>query len=246
MVDIYERAGKAAEISTDIAVKGAGAAVGAIGASIAGGILERGIIGAVTPTSTSMTKFLGWVTNNVPKGLISYGAYAYKPREGTTQGDFVEGVSYGAAADVVFDSVGRAMKGGVPSSMSLASPIMEALGLEQHPDFNAVADRMNAILSQNSSLKRRIVEMGGDYLDLETPPPGARERAYEFTQPPGGYPGSSGRERAYEFTEPPVPGVVQEKRPIERRYQFTTPKGKVITGHITDQRVLADAFGFKV
>lgn len=243
MVEIYERAGEAAEVSADIAVKGAGVAVGAIGASIVGGILERGIIGQTTQASTAMKKLGAWAINNVPKGLISYGVHVYNPKRGMAEkgitGDFIDGVSYGAAADVALDTLGRALNKGAPVTTTIASPVMEAAGLEKHPDYNVVADRMNTLLAENSTLRRKVMES-----DLETPPVKNREKGFQF-MPDGGYPGSGGLERKYEFTEP-IPGVVKEKRPAEKQFQFTTPNGKVVSGSVTDSKVLTSGFGFIV
>lgn len=251
MVDIYEKAGKVAAATTDIAVKGTGVGVGAVLGSALGGVAERGIIGNVTKASSSMTKFLGWGINNGFKGVLAYAAHEMNPEKALAEkgvtGDFVDGASYGFAGSIILDTIARGLSGWVPPTVTSASPIMEKLGLEQHPDYNAISERIHSLLMENSSLKQQIganaAQNAGGY-GLETPPTGIRERRYEFT-PGDGYPGSGGREREYEFTEPGVPGVVKEKRGTEKQFQFTAG-GKVITGSVTDANVLQKGFGFIV
>lgn len=239
MVDIYERAGKAAEATADIAVKGIGAAVGALGASLLGGVIERGVFGQITPASTNMRKAGAYLLNNGVKGVGSYLVHEYNPKKGAgVSGDFIDGISYGAAADIAFDSLGRYRNHWAPGVTTLA----KAAGGEQAPDYNAITDRMHQLLMENTALKQQMASGGVN--TMITPPSRPLERGYQFT--PGGYPGPSGAERAYNFTEPPVPGVVKEKRATEKEFQFTTPNGKVITGRVTDQNVLASGFGFIV
>lgn len=258
MVDIYERAGKAAEATADVAVKGVGVATGAICFSIIGGILERGVLGKITPDSTNMKKLGAWTLNNVPKAVGSYIVHEYNPRKGGgAAGDFIDGVSYGGAADIVFDTIGRAKNKWAPGVTTLAAVAIA----ENQPDYNAITQRMHQLLMENTSLKQQIsmggqiaqenaalkqhmAGMQGEINRMIVPPNRPLERGYQFTQP--GYPGSSGLEREYQFTEPPVPGVVKEKRPAEKQFQFTTPNGKIITGSVTDQNVLSSGFGFIV
>lgn len=254
MVDIYERAGKAATATADIAVKGAGTVVGAIGASLLGGVLERGVLGQVTPTSTNMKKLGGYALNNGIKAIGSYVAHEYNPKKGMgAAGDFIDGVSYGAAADIGFDTLGRARNKWAPGVTTLAS----VSGIEKQPDYNAITEKMHQLLMENTALKQQAAmgarpdvgarsAMGAGIRQMITPPHRPLERGYQFTQPEGGYPGSSGLERQYEFTEAPVPGVVKEKRSAEKQFQFTTPNGKVVTGSVTDDNVLKSGFGFIV
>lgn len=241
MVDIYERAGRAAEATADIAVKGIGAAAGAIGASLLGKVVERGVLGQITPASTNMRKIGGYLLNNGVKGVGSYLVHEYNPKKGTgAVGDFIDGISYGAAADIAFDTLGRYRNKWAPGVTTLAA----AAGAENGPDYNAITQRMHQLLMENTALKQQMAT-GEGMNRMITPPNRPMERGYQFT-PGGGYPGSGGLEREYNFTEPPVPGVVKEKRPTEKEFQFTTPTGQVISGRVTDQSVLASGFGFIV
>lgn len=277
MVDIYERAGKTAEATADIIVKGAGAATGAIVASLVGGVIERGVLGQVTPTSTNMRKLGAYLLNNAPKGLGAYIAHEYNPSKGKgAVGDFIDGTSYGAAADIVFDTLGRARNKWAPGVTTLATAA--GINNENQPDYNAITEKMHQLLMDNATLKQQVamgsqisqenaalkqqIAMGSQMAQhaavgspgavhrMITPPNRPLERGYQFTQPsegqPGGYPGSSGIERQFEFTEPPVPGVVKERRPVEKQFQFTTPSGKVLSGSATDINVLSNGFGFIV
>lgn len=218
MVDIYDRAGKAAEVGTDLFVKGAGVAGGLIGGKFLGDTVEQAVTTPVTEVSSMTDKFIAWLSNNLPKGVGAYVLSQYGHTSSEMVNKALEGVTYGLAGSVAVDTYSRAANKGVPTLILNGSP--------------AANQRIQALLQENASLKQSLQRVSSQkpasvrIERVEGPPSAPLQRQYEFT------PGASG-----------VPGVVYEKRPLERQYEFTgAPAGK----SVTSKEVLISGFGFDV
>lgn len=190
--------GAAAEIA-DIGIKGTGAATGLIVGKYLGKTLENLVVKPVTPTSPLSDKFLGFVVNNVPKGIGAYLTTKVKTASEPTNA-FVAGIGYGFAADIVVDTIARATNQFAPTPFLGGSPAAE--------------QRIQALLKENSEMKQSLQRLGVKPPVVRIEPVLKSEVAAPVKE----------REAKYQFAE-----IEKERKPAEERYQFAGPSGKDIT-----------------
>jgi len=189
-----------ADLGIDLALGGAGVAVGLFSAKYIGETVESIVTKEdVTAESTLSEKAIAWAANNVPKGVVAYLATVYK--SGNDEIDKVIGsITYGLAGSIAVDTYARSVNSGVPTMMLGNSASNKTLSLER----------------ENNALKAAVKRLGQNQhrqpqIQAQThvaQPKRKIDEQFGFTQP------KRKMDEQFGFTDRTV------KRPIDETFGF--------------------------
>jgi len=186
----------------DLSVIGIGTGAGLIAATEIGKYVEESVIEPITENSSTADKVLGWLLNNVPKGIAAY--LLSQMDMGGSPDDVLSrlqtGLIYGFAGDIALDTYHRIRNQGVPppSALSLSGKTKSTI---------------QNLTRENAILRSKLEKLSNDGSKTVTVKPTAKPSQTVRLQP------NRPLEKKYQFVSD-VPGVVAEKQKIHQRYQF--------------------------
>ncbi len=202
----------------DISVIGVGTGAGLIAATEIGKYVEESVIEPITEESSTADKVLGWLLNNVPKGIAAY--LLSQMDMGGSPDDVLSrlqtGLVYGLAGDIALDTYHRVRHEGVPPSIT---------GLS-----SKTKSTIQNLTRENAILRSKLEKLSNGGSKTITVKPTAKRSQTVRLQP------NRPLEKKYQFVSD-VPGVVAEKQKIHQRYQF-------VDDSVTSPERLSANYGF--
>jgi len=196
---LMARGQEAATLGVDLALGGAGVAVGMFSAKYIGETVESIVTKEdVTAESTLSAKAIAWMSNNLPKGVLAYMTSMYK--SGNDEIDkVIGGITYGLAGSIVVDTYARSVNSGVPTLVLDGKSNNKMLSLER----------------ENNALKAAVKRLGQNQPGQYSLP-SLRSVQTRSVQPRSVQP---------QIVQPQVqviePETAQPKRKIDEQFGFT-------------------------